>query len=174
MIFNLVLNSFRHFFFKWKSIYFTDRFVRHDYDPVSALHKFSNGEWDGVHYINDVTVNYFNSMLKHKRPIGYTRDIVRHVTPNFYFHKLSILTWMFNQKIQTCLELGLVSHWKAKYQRNRKQKKQRYPKKLRISNILAIVRISAVFYLIAFIVFVMETFGRRNRCIKKVLDYLTY
>lgn len=138
------------------------------------MHRLLNGEWNGVVYVNDVTINYFNSILNPTRQLGYTRDIVRPITPVFYFHKRSILTWMFNRKIETCKESGLITHWTEKYRRRRKANKQRQPKKLRIISILAIIQISAVLYLMAFIVFFMEVFGRTNRYIEKVLDYLTY
>lgn len=138
------------------------------------MRRLSNGKWDGVVYLNDVTVNYFNKGLNSGRRLGYTRDIVRPITPVFYFHKRSFLTQIFSQKIEICRESGLIAHWTAQYKRQGRKHEQRKPKKLDLSNIVGIVQISAVLYIIAFIVFMMEVYGSTIGCIKKVLDYLTY
>lgn len=131
-------------------------------------------EWDGLVFTNDVSVKYFNLVYKPKPRVDYTKNVIRTNAPVFYFNEHSILTWMFNRKIEICDESGLILHWTSQYESSRKIDKQRQPKKLSIHGILAMLEITAVFYSIAFIIFLMEILSHANRRIKGFLDYLTY
>lgn len=153
---------------------FIYRFSDYLFNANTALEKLRSREWDGVLLSNDVTINFFNFKNKSWRRIGYTHDVVRPVTPVFYFNKNSILTEIFNQKIQACSESGLIQHWISQYRQRIKVIKHREPKTLEISNILAILEISALIYFIAFIVFTSEIFTNKFERIRRVLDYLTY
>lgn len=148
--------------------------MTHDYGDFVALKKLQNGELDGVFFTNDVTVNYYNLINKSWRKVRYTRDVVRPHTPVFYFRKSSILTVMFDKKIELCNESGLTIHWIEKYKGKLRRSKFRKPSKLEMVSIMAILQISAALYLIAFIVFLMEIFSHKNDYIKKILDFLTY
>lgn len=139
-----------------------------------ALKKLSCGEWKGVAFTNDLTVNYFNYVSRSSPPIDYTRDILRANNPVFFFHKQSILTTMFDRKIELCLESGLVFHWVRKYMHNKRKNNQKEPKKLGISGIMAMIQIAAVSYLAAFLVFLLEILSQNNVRIRKYLDFLTY
>lgn len=151
-----------------------NRLVKHDYDAYNALVKLSNNDWNGVIFTNDVIINYFNYISKSTYRIDYTRDVVRPNAPVFFFNKHSMLTWMFNRKIEICQESGLVLHWTAQYTHSRMKNNQKQPKKLGIESILAALEISAVLYLIAFIIFIMEILSHEYRRIKQFLDYFTY
>lgn len=151
-----------------------NRLVKHDYDAYNALVKLSSSEWNGVIFTNDVIINYFNYISKSTPRIDYTRDVVRPNAPVFFFNKHSILTWMFNRKIEICLESGLVHHWTAQYIHLRTKTNHKQPEKLGIPSILAVIEISTVLYLIAFIIFIMEILSHEHTRIKQFLDYLTY
>lgn len=129
---------------------------------------------DGVFLANDVTVNYFNSIRKTWHRILYTRDIIRPLTPVFYFNKHSILPWMFDRKLEICIESGLTMYWIRKYQQKPKEDKYRNPMKLGMTNIIGIMQITTALYFVAFIIFLMEVFGPKNGYIRRVLDFLTY
>lgn len=139
-----------------------------------ALGKLSHGEWNGVVFTNDLTVNYFNHLDKSWPKIDYTRDVVRANNPVFFFQKHSILTEMFDRKIELCQESGLVFHWVAQFKHNWKKHKQKQPKKLGISGIMAMLEISAVLYLIAFLVFILEILSQKHQRIRRLLDFLTH
>lgn len=81
---------------------------------------------------------------------------------------------MFDQKIEICNESGLTIHWVEKYKKKPERQKYRKPTKLQVANIMAILQISAIMYLIASIVCVMEIFSHRIECVRYVLDSLTY
>lgn len=142
-------------------------------DETTGLQKISSGEWEGVFLTNDFIAGYFN--MKSKTKIETTHDKVRIASPVFYFQKTSILTAMFNQKIEICQESGLILHWHAEYsQKQKKKNKNKSPKKLEIVNILAMIQISAVLCLVSFIVFIMELVSPANQNIRRFLDFLTY
>ena len=168
------MNSLLFFLVHTIFLVFPCRFVTHEYDDFVALKKLQNGELDGVFFTNDVTVNYYNLINKSWRQVRYTRDVVRLHTPVFYFRKTSILTSMFDQKIEICNESGLTIHWVEKYKEKSRQRRYRKPTKLEVANIMAILQISAFMYLIASIVYAMEIFSHRNECVRKVLDFFTY
>lgn len=88
--------------------------------------------------------------------------------------KHSFLTRMFNEKIGQCKESGLIDHWLAKYTRHPMKMKHIKPHRLGIPNILAILQISAVMWVISFIVFLLEVFSPPHGFVRKVLDFLTY
>lgn len=132
------------------------------------------GKWSGVFLTNDVTANYFNYISKSSRLIQYTRDIVRLQNPVFYIRKNSFLTRMFNEKIEKCIESGLVKHWLAKYMHKQIRNNTIERNQLGVENILAILQISAVMFFISFIVFLMEVFCQADGIVSKILDFLTY
>lgn len=113
-------------------------------------------------------------VTKSWRQIVSTSDVVRQHTPVYYFNTHSILTWMFNRKIEACNESGLTYYWSIKYTMKTNRNKEKKPKKLQITNILVILQISAIIYTIAFIVFIFELLSRSHRKIKTIVDYLTY
>lgn len=154
--------------------YILPRLVLLEYGDFISLEKLLNGELDGVYFINDVGVNYFNSLKNSWRRIGHTRDIVRPHTPVFYFRKNSILTWMFDRKIEIFNEAGLTMHWIAKYQPKQRKSKFKKPTTLKISGIITILEILIILFLLAFLIFLMEIFAGANGYIRKVLEYLTY
>lgn len=139
-----------------------------------VLEKLANGKINGVFLTNEVTANYFKLKNKFSKRIEITSDKLRSVSPVFYFTKNSILTAMFNQKIELCQESGLIIHWLAEYSPKSKRSKNKPPKKLGIVNILAITQISAVMYLISLIVFAMEMLSPTHKHVKKLMDYVTY
>lgn len=148
--------------------------MKHNNDAITALAKLSSGEWNGVAFINDVTVNYFNCINKTSPRIEITRDIARPNYPVFFFNKYSILTSMFSRKIGLCEESGLISLWISQYKQKHKKDKHREPKTLGISGIMAMLQITAVMYLISFMVFLTEILSLTHARIKKFLDFLTY
>lgn len=148
--------------------------MEHDYDAITALRKLSDNNWNGLIFTNDVTINYFNLINKFKRRVSYTRDIVRPITPIFYFNKNSILTEIFDRKIEKCKESGLIFHWTAPYKQKRKIDEHKEPKVLSVRNILGIVKITVFLYLIAIVIFVMEIISHKHERIRKTLDFLTY
>lgn len=155
--------------------FFLDRLIEQHSDVYIAIEKLRSGEWDGVVFTNEITINYFNLMNKSWNRIGYTRDKARLFPPVLFFNKHSILTYMFNRKVEICNESGLTSYWWRKYhQDNPKNNKEKKLKKLSIQNILAILRIAASLYLVAFIVFLLEIVSHQHKFIKKCLDYITY
>lgn len=129
---------------------------------------------DGVFFTNGLTVNFYNMINKSWRHIRYTRDMARIHTPVFYFRKSSILTSMFDRKIELCNESGLMIHWIANYSAKPHRSEFSKPSQLGIASIMAILQISAIMYLIAIIVFVMEVFFHKNEYIRKFLDFFTY
>lgn len=150
------------------------RFVMHSKDDVTAIKSLLARKWDGILFTNDLTINYFNMIKKTWYQLGYTLDVVRPHTPVFLFPKHSILTWLFNRKVEACNESGLISHWAAKYNPKRLKIESKKPKKLAINNILAMLQISFVMYSIAVSVFVLEIMSRSHNRIKRFLDFLTY
>lgn len=81
---------------------------------------------------------------------------------------------MFNEKIESCKESGLIQHWLAKYMHKPMKNKTIEPNRLGIQNILAILQITAVMFFISFIVFLLEVFCPPNGFVRKILDFLTY
>lgn len=148
--------------------------MKHNYDAITALSKQSTGKWDGVTFINDVTVNYFNGINKTSHRLQITRDIARPNFPVFFFNKNSILTSIFTRKIGRCDESGLIPFWISQYTRKHKRDKHREPKTLGIFGIMAMLQITIVMYLISFIVFLMEILSLTHARIRKFLDFLTY
>lgn len=134
----------------------------------------SNGELDGVLFTSDLVADYFMFQNEAHHKIGYTVDIIRPFTPVFLFQKNSMLTWIFNQKIEMCQQSGLIIHWIAKYKKKINRNNKKKLKKLSITSFLTILQITAIMYFIAFMVFLMEMFSYRLENIKSVLDYLTY
>lgn len=159
-------------FYKYQTFH---SFAVHDYDLITAIRKISTGEWNGVAFTNDLTVNYFNYISRSSMRIKCTRDLVRLQNPVFLFGKNSLLTSMFNDKIELCQESGLINHWVGKFKHNhKKHKNHKNPKKLGVENILGILKISGVMYSISCAVLFMEIVSGANRIIKKFLDFLTH
>lgn len=148
--------------------------ITFEHDPVTALRKLSSGEWNGVSLTNEISVNYLNHMNKSSRQIEFTRDALRTIDPVFYFQKHSILTRMFNEKIQICQESGLTKRWISQYTHKLKKVEHKEPKKLGMPSVIAILKISAAMYLLAFIVFLLEMFKNSHKRIEQFLDFLTY
>lgn len=136
--------------------------------------KLSTGEWEGVVLSNAEAVNYFNSNSNSSHRLDYTREVVRPTIAVFYFKKHSIFTSMFNKKIYIFHEAGLISRWFSYYNHEEKSSRYRGSGKLNMTNISAILKISAVLYSISIFVFVLEAMSRRFERIRKCLDYLTY
>lgn len=143
-------------------------------DVYTAIKYILSGDWEGVLFTNYVTLDYFNLIEKSWGKIGHTRDMARSFDPSLFFNKHSILRWMFDRKIEIFNESGLISYWAARYRSKRTNDRQGKLQKLNIQNILAILQITAVMYLIAFMVFLFEILSYEHRGIKKCLDYLTY
>lgn len=85
--------------------------MTHDYGDFIAMKKLQNGELQGVFFSNDVAFNYYNMINKSWRRIKHTRDILRPHTPVFYFRKSSVMTGLFDKKIEILNESGLTIHW---------------------------------------------------------------
>lgn len=134
----------------------------------------SNGEIDGVLFTSDLIANYFMYENQAQDKIGYTFDIIRPFSPAFFFPKHSMLTRMFNQKLGTCIESGLIVRWISDYKKDFKNNGNEGPQQLGISSILTILQITLIMYIIAFVVFFMEIFSYKDKSIKRFLDYLTY
>lgn len=113
-------------------------------------------------------------MNKSSHQLEFTRDALRTIDPVFYFPKHSILTRMFNVKIQICQETGLINRWISQYTHKLKKDQQKEPRKLGMPSITAILKISAAMYLLAFIVFLLEMFKNNHKRIERFLDFLTY
>lgn len=167
-----MLNSLSYFNHQVKKK--LNRFIKYDKysDEMTGLQKISSGEWNGVFLTNEFIAGYFN--LKSKSRIETTRDKIRSASPVFYFQKTSILTAMFNQKIDICREAGLINRWYDEYSQKHKKYENKSPRKLGIPNILAMIQISGVLCFVSFIVFILELLSPRNTIIKRVLDYFTY
>lgn len=148
--------------------------MQHGCSLTEALENLLNGTFKGVIFSNDVVINNFNWREKTWHIVHHTRDIIRPVTSVFYFRRNSILTWMFDRKIEICIESGLTNHWISKYKQKPKNSKYRKPSKLKLNHIIAAIQISVVMYSIAFIVFLLEVFCTTHTFIKDILDYLTY
>lgn len=138
------------------------------------MQKISTNEWDGVAMTNDVTVEYFNFINRSAKRIGYTRDILRLQNPVFFFGKNSLLTSIFNEKIEHCQESGLITHWVSKFKPNQKKQKHKQLKQLGFPNIVAMLKISGVLCLISCFVLFMEILTPTNRMLRIFLDFLTY
>lgn len=152
-----------------------NRFRTNEYELFDALQKLSSGEWKGVVFTNEIVVQYFKLVTK-AHQMDFTRDVLRQQTSVFYFQKNSILTDMFNRKIGICQETGLMQYWLARFSRIKEGKRSKYrpPSKLSLTNIMAVLKISAILYIVSVIVFVLEIISPNYICIKRFLDYLTY
>lgn len=151
-----------------------DRFIDDECEPFTSLQKLSSGERKGVVFTNEVCVKYFKFVTKTYQ-LDATRDVLRQQTSVFFFQKNSILTNMFNRKIEMCHETGLTHYWLAQFRiEEGKRSKYRPPSKLSLTNIMAVLKISAIFYFISLIVFVLEIISPNYIRIRRVLDYLTY
>lgn len=135
----------------------------HDEDDVTSIKNLFKRKWEGVLLTNDLTVSYFNMQQRFGARLGYTFDIVRLHTPVFFFHKQSILTWLFDTKIQACNEAGLTYYWASKYKRKHLKNKTKQPKKLAINNILAMLQISFFMYAVSICTFLLELLSRRYK-----------
>lgn len=161
------------FFYFFLFFIFFHRFVLID-NTVLHLRNLSMEKHDTLVYTSDLTIKYFNLLNNYTNRISYTRDIARPLTPVFHFRKNSILTYMFDRKMEIFKESGLIAHWIERYKRKCKKNKHRTPTKLGIPNILAIVEISAFMYLIAFVVFLIEILCNQYERTRECLEYLTY
>ncbi|XP_031623054.1 uncharacterized protein LOC116340609 [Contarinia nasturtii] len=155
-------------------VFNTERLIPVDHGDFEGLENLWNGQSEGVFFSNDLCVFYFNFIKNSWHRISTSRDVVRPHTLVFYFRKNSILTWKFNRKIERCDQAGLITHWISKYRQKPKEAKYKGPSKLKMVHVIAILQISAIMYLIAFFVFLMEIFAYEDGYIKKVLDFLTY
>lgn len=162
------MSSIQFVFYNWY------RFVLHSYDDVTAIKNILDHSWDGVLFTNDMTVNYFNKGKKAEERLGSTLDVVRSHSPVFFFPKHSILTWLFEMKVEACKESGLTYYWAMKYSQKLIRSKSKYPKKLAINNILAMLQILCIMYSIAVFAFVLELLSRKHKRIRTFLDYVTY
>lgn len=138
----------------------------------NILEGLSKEEFGGISITYDMIVDYFNKK-KHDRLLGIT-DMIRPVPLMLFFQKHSILTSIFDRKIEACHQAGLIAYWTRKYTRIQGGKIQGKPKPLDIPSILTILKISAVMQLIACIVFVLEVLSDRLQSIRKLLDFITY
>lgn len=125
-------------------------------------------------FTSDLVAKYFIYKNEDQNKIGYTINIIRPFSPVFFFSKHSMLTWIFNKKLESTIESGLIVHWIADYEGKINRNNEKKLKKLSITSILTILQITAAMYIIAFIVFLMEIFSYKHKSIKKCLDYLTY
>lgn len=148
--------------------------MKHDGNVHIILGQLSKDQLDGVVFTTDLITRYFLYKNDAWDVIGYTKDVIRPFSPVFFFHKHSVLRWIFNRKIEMCQQSGLIVHWIAVYKHEFDKIKRRQPKKLSINGILTILQITAVMYLVASIVFAMEILSQRAEKIKKFLDFLTY
>lgn len=148
------------------------RLVQYDYGSYMILKRIMSGELDGMAFTTDVFVDYFNLRNKWSRQMEFTR--VRTVSPVFYFQKNSILSKLFNEKIDIALESGLTLHWLTKYKQISMKNKAKAPKKLDIPSLVAVFEICAVLCLINCFVFAMELLSQKYAAIKRIVDYLTY
>lgn len=131
-------------------------------------------EVNGVVFATDLITSYFLYENDAWDAISYTKDVIRPFSPVFYFHKHSVLRWIFNRKIEMCQESGLIAHWIKMYKHDFSEIKIRQPKKLTIKGILTILQISAVMYLVASFVFAMEMLSQHSEKIRRFLDFFTY
>lgn len=160
-----------NFWLVFNIIHISNRLLRHDHQVLIALEKLTSGEWDGVAFGTDIIANYFNLVSKSQRQIESIR--VRTLAPVFLFRKNSIVSQLFNQKVDTCLESGLTFHWLAQFNRERR-KSPRLPKKLGLVNVIAILQIFTVLCLFSLFVFVLEILCHECYVIEIFLNYLTY
>lgn len=152
-----------------------DRLRKHDYELFTSLRKISTGEWDGVVFTDHMSVQYFNLLNKSLNAVDFTRNMIRQQIPVFFFRKNSILTNIFNRKIEDCQEAGLIQHWIEQFKPwKRKRSKYLPPTKLNLANIFVIVKISVFLYFISCIVFILEVLSSHYARIKRFLDYLTF
>lgn len=155
-------------------VFFFLRIWRHDYDPLTALKKLSRGEWNGVVLTSSLIVNYFNKVSKLSHQINYVHDRVTSEVYVFYFKKHSTLTLSFKKKIGIFYEAGLINLWLAEYKYEKKSPKHKRAESLTITNISAILKITAFMYLISTYIFILELLSEKYQWIQKFLDYLTY
>lgn len=150
------------------------RIRKHDYNAFTALKKLSTGEWEGVVLTNSMTVNYFNLVSNLTHRIDYTHDRVTPTIAVIYFKKHSALISSFNKKIDIFHEAGLIHRWMTQFDYEKKSPKYKRAGSLTITNISAILKITAFMYVISTSVFVLETLSGKYQFIRKILDYLTY
>lgn len=160
-----------NFWLVFNIIHISNRLLRHDHQVLIALEKLTSGEWDGVAFGTDIIANYFNLVSKSQRQIESIR--VRTLAPVFLFRKNSIVSQLFNHKVDICLESGLTFHWLAQFNRERR-KSPRLPKKLGLVNVIAILQIFTVLCLFSLFVFVLEILCHECYVIEIFLNYLTY
>lgn len=142
---------------------------------MSNLRLLHDQNIDGVALSQDLSQRAFNLQNSPHRRLAFTKDRLFMYSPIFLLRKKSMLTGIFDEQIVTLQETGLIEFWTEKYIDHRSiNKKHREPSTLRIENIAAAFEICAAMHLISFIVFILEIFSMKYRCVKCFLDYLTY
>lgn len=128
---------------------------------------------ENVYYVGDIVLHYFNFIQKPKPQLAMTKDRLNTFYLAIHFRKNSILTEIFNRKIEKMTESGLVNYWASKYKENHKTKLEASTK-YHYANIIGVFQFCAVLIVIDIVVFILELMSPRYNRVKYVMDYFTY
>lgn len=142
---------------------------------MTLLENYTNNEFDGVVFANEISQRYFNLMNPSHNRLAFTNGWITY-TGSFYYPKETMLKDLFTEHLQRFRENGLITHWTHQFTdvHSSKLPQKVPPMKLRIENILIAFQIVAIMYLISFIVFILEIITVKFHRIRYAIDYLTY
>lgn len=141
---------------------------------MDNLRDFYDSNINGVALATEVLQQAFNFENPLRR-LGFTKDRLFMFSSVFVFRKKSMLTRVFNEKLQRLQEFGLPELWKKNRVIEQKVRaKKTEPTKLGLDNVMAAFQICGVLYVISIFVFIMEIISGKFPRIKYVLDFLTY
>lgn len=80
----------------------------------------------------------------------------------------------FNKQLQLLQETGLIDFWIRNLTDSRESNEEKVPTKLEMTNILAAFQFCGAMYVFSFIVFILEIISTKSKCIRNIIEYLTY
>lgn len=134
----------------------------------------TNSNVNAVAFTSNLVQKAYNLKNPQSR-LGFTKDRLFMHSTVIVFRKKSVLTTIFNEKLMTLREFGLIDYWMRNSIDDRKSKsKKTEPAQLRLENIVAAFQICGVLYLIGLVVFMLEVISTKCKRVKCILDYFNY
>lgn len=152
------------------------RYILYNYSQQIAFQQMHDNELEGVVYSNNMQTGYFNLLNSNRRRIRTTKDRLYLMPVVMYFPKITILQPLFDNKLRSFLENGLLDYWSKKYSDERTQSKyqKREPMPLQINSFVGILEICGVLIAFSMIVIGLELLSLKIAILKITMEYFTY
>lgn len=149
------------------------RLIYNESEFCAILKNLEDDDTNVVAFSTKMCMLLYNSQNA-QHPLASTKDNLYMFSSIFLFRKTSPLVTEFNKQLQSLKEAGLIDYWIRCFTGTRKSNAKRNPTKLEMTSILAAFQFCGVVYIVSFVIFILEMFSMRSKCIKRIIDYLTY